>query len=97
MKVLAAETAAASRVGCTSWAAIEPEWSVTSIMLASPVGTWWVTRGRASATPSSATAARASAVGTWRSQDGVAATTCAHGRHRGEADRVARLRRRAHR
>ena len=39
MNVLAADTAAASRVGCTSWAAIEPDWSVTSIMLASPSGT----------------------------------------------------------
>ncbi len=75
MKVLAAATAAASRLGCTSWAAIDPEWSVTSIMLAWPVGMCWTTRGRASATPSSATAARASAAGTWRSQEGLAATT----------------------
>ena len=32
MKLSAACSAAASRVGCTSVAAIEPEWSVTSMI-----------------------------------------------------------------
>ena len=75
MKVLAAATAAASRVGWTSVAAIEPEWSVTSIMFAWLVGMCSATRGRARATASVAIAARASAAGRWRSHDGDAATT----------------------
>ena len=43
MNVLAACSAAASRVGWTSVAAIEPEWSVTSMIEAWLTATCWVT------------------------------------------------------
>ena len=92
MNVLAAETAAASRVGLTSSAAIEPEWSLTSISDAVFVGTRWVTRGRARAMASNAAAVSSSAAGMWRGQRGATWIARLDRRHGWEADHVARAR-----
>ena len=78
MNVLAARSAALSRVGWTSLASIEPERSSTSTTDASRTGTRPVTCGRAIATPSAAIDASASAIGMCRRQSGrvpSAATT----------------------
>ncbi len=73
MNVFAARSAAASRVGWTSLACIEPEWSVTSITDASCTGTRTVVCGLASATIRAVAAARASTAGMWRRRSGIAA------------------------
>src|SRR4051794_14331481 len=74
MKVLAAFSAAASRVGSTSLAIIEPEWSVTSTIEALSIGLVTLTLGLARATDSGTIAARASSAGRWRRQAGTTGT-----------------------
>src|SRR5204862_331019 len=60
----AARRAATRRVGCTSSAAIDPEWSSTSTTEACRTTTLRVTSGRASATASAAAASSSAAIGT---------------------------------
>ena len=67
-KSRAACWAAARRVGDTSSARIDPDWSVTSMTDAFSTGTATVVCGLASATSSAASAARSSAAGRWRRQ-----------------------------
>ena len=68
MKPLAARIAAAMRLGLTSLAAIDPEWSSTSTSDASRIGVRWLTCGRASATATNASAAISAAIGIHRRQ-----------------------------
>ena len=72
-KVRAARCAADRRSGSTSVADIEREWSVTSMIEARSTGTATVFSGLARASTRAASAARASAAGTWRRQAGTAA------------------------
>lgn len=74
-KLEAASFAAASRVGGTSVAIIEPETSIASTTLASSRGTAIVVSGRASATSSAARAASAKNGGRCRRQPGERSTT----------------------
>ena len=74
MNVSAACFAASRRVGLTSVAIIERDTSIASITVASSRGTLRTADGRASAIASAATAARYSAVGTWRRQRGARGT-----------------------
>ena len=67
-----ASSAAVSREGATSVAAIEPEWSMASTIVACSAGTATLTCGRASAAISAAVASPASASGTWRRKPGPA-------------------------
>src|SRR3954447_21773603 len=71
MKVLAAFSAAARRVGSTSVAIIEPEWSVTSTIEALSIGLVALILGLARATESGTIAASASSAGRWRRQAGM--------------------------
>ena len=71
MKPCAAERAASMRLGSTSRASIERDTSLTSTIEACSVGTATVACGRASASASAVSAARNSASGAWRRQDGT--------------------------
>ena len=63
MNRCAIDFATAKRVGCSSFAAIEPDLSSTSTSVASCAFTWYVAFGRAKPTSSSATPRSVSAVG----------------------------------
>ena len=67
--------AAASRVGSTSSACIEPETSITSTIVASSRSASRFTLGRAKPTSSAPSASRKSARPAWRRQERVLSTT----------------------
>ena len=75
ISVLAAFTAASSRVGCTSVACIEPDTSITSITFDRSPGTLIVAWGRAKLNARPVRASRNSAVGRWRRMPGARGTT----------------------
>ncbi len=93
MKSSAARRAAASRVGSTSRASIEPEMSVVSITDARESGTDTVASGRARATASAVKAIAYSTIGAWRRQPGREGATESSRRGLAKAEAARRRRR----